>query len=103
MLRALTRVVMPMVAQTAKSQQQRQMRRSIYSESYLNIDAIRGAKTRSKLAIAEPGKFIREKRTQYEDSGISDISDEDLLREAVNRCREVSRYRLSCLQCQCLQ
>ena len=37
---------------------------------------------RHKLAIAEPGKFVQEMRSEYGDNGIGNMSDEDLHRDA---------------------
>ena len=68
---------MPLVAQTMKSQQMR----TIYSESYLGIEAVRGIRARNKLAIAEPGKFVQDTRKEFGENGVSNMSEEDLTRD----------------------
>ena len=77
MLRLVTRF-MPMMAQTSAPSQLR----TIYSESFLGIDFLRTKMSKEKLAIVEPGKFHQKICSEYDKNGISNISDEDLLREA---------------------
>ena len=38
-------------------------------------------RARNKLAIAEPGKFVQEKRKEFGENGVSNMSEEDLTRE----------------------
>ena len=85
MLRLLTRA-MPMVAPQL---------RTIYSESFLGIDVLRAVMTRNKLAIAEPGKFVQEMRSEYGDNGIGNMSDEDLHRDAIQCFRDVYKVPIN--------
>ena len=82
MLRLVTRV-MPMMVQTSMAQTLAASQlRTIYSESFLGIDFLRTKRAKEKLAIAEPGKFLQKMRSEYNENGIGNISDGDLLREA---------------------
>ena len=38
-------------------------------------------RARSKLTIAEPGKFVQEKRKEFGENGVSNMSEEDLTRD----------------------